>query len=224
MNQSSTPGAPAVTGPVVIMGATSGIGKLALDEALSRDIPVRAFARSADDLDDRPNLERVAGDALDPADVARALEGAGAVIYALGVSEGLSMLWEKVTLFSDTTRVLLEQMPKAGVRRLVAVTGFGAGRSADAQSSVERMAFRAFLGRPYADKDRQEEMIMASDLDWTIVRPVVLTHNAKSGKVQVLRDPDRWRNGLVSRADVAAYLVDAVAGGLDIRNDVVLAR
>lgn len=134
------------------------------------------------------------------------------------------MLWHKETLFSETTRILLPAMARAGVRRLVVVTGFGAGRSRSAMSSLESFGHKLVLGRVYADKDVQEDMIMASDLDWTIARPVILRNNARSQRFQVLRDPSEWRNGLVSRADVAAYCVDAVEQDLDIRADVVLAR
>jgi uncharacterized protein YbjT (DUF2867 family) len=146
------------------------------------------------------------------------------VIYALGIRERLAMLWEEETLFSETTRVLIDAMGAGGVRRLVAVTGFGAGRSRDAMSFVERAGHKAVLGRPYADKDRQEALIEASDLDYTIVRPVILTNSARTGRFKVLREPAQWRNGLIPRADVAAYLVDAVEQGLDLRADVVLAR
>jgi uncharacterized protein YbjT (DUF2867 family) len=210
--------------PILVMGATSGIGALAVREALSRGLPVRAFARGAATLPSEPGLAPFAGDAHDPGDVARAIEGARAVIYALGVRERLSMLWERETLFSDTTRVLLDAMSAAGVVRLVAVTGFGAGRSKAAMSLVERAGHAAILGRPYADKDRQEDMIMASAVDWTIVRPVILTNRPASGRVRVLREPREWRNGLISRADVASYLIDAVQHNLDLRRDVVLAR
>lgn len=213
-----------MTGPILVMGATSGIGALAVTEALSRAHRVRAFARGAAALSPAPGLDPVPGDARDPGDVAAALEGAEAVIYALGIRERLAMLWEEETLFSETTRVLLDAMAAAGVSRLVAVTGFGAGRSAQAMSRIERIGHRAVLGKPYADKDRQEALILASPLDWTIVRPVILTKGRASGRVRVLRDPDQWRNGLVSRADVARYLVDAVENGLDIRRDVVLTR
>jgi uncharacterized protein YbjT (DUF2867 family) len=65
---------------------------------------------------------------------------------------------------------------------------------------------------------------MSSDLDWTIVRPFILRNSPKLGNVKILRDPSTWRNGLVSRADVAAYLVDAVEDDMDIHADVVLAR
>jgi len=213
-----------VSAPLLIIGATSGIGACAVKEAVGRGLSVRAFARSADKLEATDLIEPFAGDARSGDDVSAALKGARAVICALGIKERLAMLWEKETLFSDSTRVLLESMKTSDTKRLVVVTGFGAGRSRSAMSSIERLGHGAILGRPYADKDRQEEMITQSDTDWTIARPVILTNGGKSRGFKVLRDPSKWRNGLVSRRDVAGYLVDAVEDGLDIRGDVVLAR
>ena len=111
------------------MGATSGIGAIALRESVSRGLDVRAFARSADNLEKTDLIEPIAGDARSADDVGKALAGTQAVIYALGIKERLSMLWEEETLFSDTTRVLVEAMKTNGTKRLVVVTGFGAGRS-----------------------------------------------------------------------------------------------
>lgn len=210
--------------PILVMGATSGIGALTVAEASERGLPVRAFARSAGTIEPTDLVEPWAGDARSEEDVVAALQGVRAVIYCLGIKERLGMLWEEETLFSDTTRILLPAMMAAGVKRLVVVTGFGAGRSRSAMSSLESFGHKMVLGKVYADKDRQEEMIVASDLDWTIARPVILRNNAKSSRFRVMREPSEWRNGLVSRADVAAYCVDAVEQNLDIRGDVVLAR
>lgn len=206
------------------MGATSGIGRCALDEAVRRGLSVRAFGRSADTLEATDMVEPFKGDATSGADVARAVQGVSAVIYALGITERLAMLWEEETLFSQTTRVLIDAMSRMAQTRLVAVTGFGAGRSKASMSWVERTAHRAILGKPYADKDRQEALIEASQLEWTIVRPVILTTGVRTDDYKVLRDPKTWRNGLISRASVAHYLIDAVERGLDVRADVVLSR
>jgi putative NADH-flavin reductase len=169
-------------------------------------------------------VEPFKGDATSGADVARAVQGVSAVIYALGITERLAMLWEEETLFSQTTRVLIDAMSGMAQTRLVAVTGFGAGRSKASMSWVERTGHRAILGKPYADKDRQEALIEASQLEWTIVRPVILTTGVRTDDYKVLRDPKTWRNGLISRASVAHYLIDAVERGLDVRADVVLSR
>ncbi|WP_147127096.1 NAD(P)-dependent oxidoreductase [Shimia ponticola] len=210
--------------PLLVIGATSGIGKLCMETALDRGHSVRAFARSADNLDEQANLDRCAGDATKQDDIARALDGVGAVVVALGIRERVSMLWEEEHLFSTATKHLLQAMPEAGLKRLIVVTGFGSGRSRNAMSAIERLGHGAVLGRVYADKTRQEDLIVDSDLDWTIARPVILNNRPASGSYKVLTDPKEWRNGLISRADVAAYLVDAAEQTLNIRQDVVLTR
>ena len=211
-----------MTAPIVIMGATSGIGALALEEARSAGLRVRAFARSADKIQSDNLIDPVVGDARSPRDVSSLLEGARAVIYALGIKERLAMLWEKETLFSETTQVLLNAMAANNVSRLIAVTGYGAGRSRNAMSVIERAGHRAILGGPYRDKDRQEELIMTSDANWTIARPVVLTDGPKTGRAKALIDPVRWHNGIVSRKDVASFLIHAIDDEQYYRKDLVL--
>jgi len=206
---------------IVIMGATSGIGALALEEARATGLRVRAFARSADTIKGDDLIEPVAGDARSPRDVANVLQGARAVVYALGIKERLAMLWEKETLFSETTKVLLNAMASHDVPRLVAVTGYGAGRSRDSMSTVERAGHRLILGGPYRDKDRQEDLIMQSDTNWTIVRPVILTNGPKTGRAKAFIDPERWHNGIVSRKDVASFLIKALDDEQYYRKDVV---
>ena len=53
---------------------------------------------------------------------------------------------------------------------------------------------------------------------------VIMTNWFKSNRLKVLREPSEWRNGIMSREDVAAYLLDAVEKSLDIHADVVLTR
>jgi uncharacterized protein YbjT (DUF2867 family) len=54
---------------------------------------------------------------------------------------------------------------------------------------------------------QQEWMIRRSRLDWTIVRPTVLTTGSRTGTYRVLVDGRDWRSGFISRADVADFLV-----------------
>jgi putative NADH-flavin reductase len=78
------------------MGATSGIGALAVEEAVGRGLPVRALARS-NSLEKSDLIAPFAGDARSAEDVSAALAGARAVIYALGIKERLAMLWGPAT-------------------------------------------------------------------------------------------------------------------------------
>jgi len=196
---------------VLIIGASKGIGLQATKQALAHGHTVRALARSADRIAiEDPNLEKFAGDALDEDDVRAALDGVDVVIQALGVAAGPDMVLRPVSLFSEATRVLLPAMEATGVKRLICVTGFGAGDSKDRIGCFQRIPFTLVLGRAYDDKDIQEELIRASALDWVIARPVVLFNGPRTGRYRVLEERRQWRNGLISRADVADFIVGQV--------------
>ena len=194
---------------VLIVGASKGIGLECVKQALEAGHSVRALARSAHSIPlTHPNLEKVDGDARDAALVTQALQGMDAVILALGIAAGPEMVFRRVTLFSDATRVLLAAMQSTGVRRLVCVTGFGAGDSrARGGCLYNAVLFPIFLKRAYDDKDIQEWMIRKADLDWVIARPGLLTRGARTGNYRVLTDPAEWRIGSISRRDVADFLV-----------------
>ena len=82
------------------------------------------------------------------------------MIQALGV--GLGDLFGPVHLFSDDTTILVAAMRAQGVKRLISVTGFGAGDSRASINCLQLLPFRFFLGRAYDDKDVQERLIKDS--------------------------------------------------------------
>ena len=191
---------------ILVIGASRGIGSVVTKQALERGYVVRALSHCRG-RSEAPDLEYVAADALDPGAIAAAMNGVDVVVQALGISAGPQMVRRLVTLFSEATRVLLPAMRDAGVRRLVSVTGFGAGDSRANVGCLPGLTFELFLGRAYADKDVQEKLIRDSECDWTIVRPVIHTNGPRLGRYKVLDNPDRWRNGLISRRDVADFIV-----------------
>ncbi|MGU3668269.1 NAD(P)-dependent oxidoreductase [Methylobacterium sp. A49B] len=206
---------------ILVIGASQGIGLETVKAASAAGHRVRAFARSASAISvSAPSVERFPGDALNAPDIAAALDGVDVVVQALGVP-GRDLL-APVRLFSDATNLLVPAMEKAGVRRLIAVTGFGAGDSRDAIGLLQRLPFRLVFGRAYDDKDAQEMRIRRSSLDWTLVRPGVLTGGGATGRYRVLDVPSAWRNGLIARADVAHFIVRQIADTDQIRKAVVL--
>lgn len=192
---------------VLIIGASKGIGLETTRLALDAGHRVRAFSRSArGSALSNPNLEKIRGDALDRRDIAAALDAIDVVIQALGVSS-LGDLFRPVSLFSDAARLLVSAMEGRPVKRLISVTGFGAGDSRASISCLQRLPFLMVFGRAYADKSVQEQLIKDSSLDWTIARPGVLTNGRRTGRYRILDEPSQWRNGIISRADVADFLV-----------------
>jgi putative NADH-flavin reductase len=208
---------------ILIIGASRGIGLGTLKAALKAGHTVRALARSAAGIPvTDPNLEKISGDALDPAAVRQALQGVDAVIQTLGVSPSPELFFKPTRLFSDATRVLVAAMQETGVKRLICLTGFGAGDSRNRGGFLYNTAFHLFLGRVYEDKDVQERMVQESGLDWVIVRPVILTNGPFTGTYRVLADPREWGCGFISRADVADFLVKQIGEDKYLRKTPVL--
>lgn len=206
---------------VLIVGASKGIGLETTRQALAAGHVVRAFARSAASIDiSDPRLEKIPGDALQSQDVEAALIGMDVVIQTLGV--GLGDLFRPIQLFSDATRVLITAMQPQRVARVISVTGFGAGDSQASISCLQRVPFRLVFGRAYEDKSVQERLIKESGLEWTIARPGVLTGRRRTGRYKVLADASQWRNGMISRADVADFLVRQIEDRTYVRQAPVL--
>ena len=206
---------------VLIMGASRGIGLEATRQALEAGHEVRAVARAVDGISfSDSKLTKVRGDSLNTQDVNAVLSGMDVVIQTLGV--GFGDLLRPVHLFSDATRVLIEAMRTQGVKRLVCVTGFGAGESRASIGYLQRLPFLMIFGRAYADKSLQERLIEQSSLDWTIARPGVLTGGPRTGRYKILTEASQWRNGLISRADVAEFLVRQIEDQTYVRQAPVL--
>jgi len=190
---------------LLIIGASRGIGRQLLEQALQAGHPVTAMARHPENFPrQQAGLQMVAGDILDPSQVQQAVAGQEAVCLTIGVG----VTWKPVTVFSQGTKNVLAAMAEHGVRRLVCVTGIGAGDSAGHGGFLYDWLFKPLLLKTiYEDKDRQEALIRASDMDWTIVRPGFLTNGPLTGNYRVLTDLWGIKADRISRADVAHFML-----------------
>jgi uncharacterized protein YbjT (DUF2867 family) len=197
---------------VLITGASHGIGLETARAALRAGHSVHALARSAASIPIQDvNLDKVSGNALDRDTIQNALQDVDVVIQTLGVDVSPRVIFEGTTLFSESTRILVDAMKASGLKRLIAVTGLGAGDSRGRGGLLyDAVVFPLLLKRVYDDKDVQEWIIRSSGLNWTIVRPGLLTNSPATGRCRVLTASKDWRFGVISRADVADFLVRQV--------------
>jgi uncharacterized protein YbjT (DUF2867 family) len=190
---------------VLVLGATGGTGREIVREAGAQGHSVVALVRSKAKAIDLAGAELVEGDARDEQALSRALENCSGVISSLGTP--VSPLRE-VTLLSTATRALVMAMERRNVRRLVCITGLGAGDSRGHGGFLfDHLFFPLLLQKVYADKDRQEDAVRASKLDWVLVRPVVLTDKPARGTVRAETDLSGIHGGTVARGDVAKFVV-----------------
>lgn len=134
-------------------------------------------------------------EAAGPEEIAEAIKGADAVVFAAGAGPG-SGAERKFTMDRDGAIKLLEAAVSAGVPRYLMVSSVGAEKP---PPEGEGGVFGDYL-RAKAEAD---EALRASDRDWTIVRPGPLTDDPGTGRVRLDTEPFR---GEVTRDDVAAVL------------------
>jgi nucleoside-diphosphate-sugar epimerase len=127
------------------------------------------------------------------AQVAAALHGADAAVFAAGAGPG-SGAERKLTMDRDGAIKLLAGATEAGVPRYLIVSAVGAENPPD-DDDVFSVYLRA--------KAQADDAVRASDLDWTIVRPGGLTDDPGTGRVRIDTAPFRGR---IPREDVAAVL------------------
>ncbi len=188
---------------VIIFGATGSVGRHLVGQARAMGHKVTAFVRNAASLGEvPPNLRVVVGDVLDAEAVAHAINGQNAVLCALGAGR-------KGIVRSAGTANIIAGMQRHGVRRFICQTTLGAGDSAVHLNFFWKYIMFGLLLRPaFADHAQQESRIMASELDWTIIRPAAFTDGPKTGNYQHGFAASQGNLTLkVSRADVAAFML-----------------
>ncbi|QMW06460.1 NAD(P)-dependent oxidoreductase [Spirosoma foliorum] len=191
---------------LLVVGATGGTGKQAVEQALQRGYYVTAFVRDPAKLAIKhPNLTVLTGDVLKPDTLLHAVRRQDAVFCALGSRPG-----QNNPVVADGTKNLITAMRQAGVRRLLVVSSLGVGTSYEEASLPSKFFIKLVLKGVIAEKEIQEQAIRQSKLDWVIARPTRLTNGPLTGKYRLGEHLPFSLFALpkISRADVAAFLLD----------------
>ena len=196
---------------LVVLGASGATGRLVVDQALAAGHTVTALVRSPGKLTRaHSNLRVLEGQATDTSAVSKALDGADAVISTLG---------GKPPVISDSTRAIVAAARVTGVSRVVVLSTFAAER--DRLDAPTRLLTGIGMSAMLKDKGAGEEMLRRSDLDWTIVYASILSDGPATGSVAVVGDgAKRSMSEKISRADVAAWLVQAATSAQQSRRGV----
>ena len=204
---------------VLILGASGGVGAHLMEFAAAAGHTVTAVSRGP--------IEVPAGVRLIVDDVARegaldeAVRGQDAVLSSLGIrrtrpANPWSPLASPPDFSSRTARLLVEAMRRHGVRRVIAVSASGVGDSALGLNWMMRLLVRwSNVGVAYRDLERMEAVYAGSGLEWCCVRPTGLKDGPATRKVAV--SGSFPFNAWISRADVAAWMVDRLADDLSDR-------
>jgi putative NADH-flavin reductase len=190
---------------VLLLGATGRIGGLSLDAALAGGHDVVALVRQPDRITPDDRLTLVAGEVRDASALSRAADGVQAVIAAIGPRANTP---DEETAIEMGMRAVVATCREHEIARVVTLSGAGVTVPGDEKTVFDRVMsklVRRFAKHVLGAKQREYEVLAASGLDWTALRPPLVTDGSAVGYRLDLRLSPGAR---VRRADVAQALVD----------------
>ena len=213
---------------VLVVGATGGTGRAAVDALVADGHEVTAFARRAGAvLGGRPGVRTVDGDATVAGHVAAAVRGQDAVVVALGIAESAVRVRLRgpagtpLDVRSRGTAAVVAAMREHGVRRLVVQSSYGVGETRDRLPLSSRLVFALLLKPQIADHEAQERVVRGSGLDVTIVQPIYLTDGDEPATVSTDGSVEGMR---VSRRAVGEVLARLATSADDVGRCVSVSR
>lgn len=213
---------------ICLLGATGRTGKEVLSQALERGWEVQALVRGPHRVTETSSkLKLFAGQPNVRENLRSCLQGCDAVINTLNISRTSDFPWATLRtpqdFLSTVAALLTELMPEAAVKRIVFTSAWGVGDSSpDIPGWFRWVIYNSNIGYAYQDHKRQEDLFEASHLDWTAVRPVGLINSKTKKPKRISLQNDPQPKLLVSRAQVAQFLLDCVADGAYIKEKPVI--
>lgn len=188
---------------IAVLGANGRIARIAEDMLLAHDdIELTLFIHTEDelgaDIKDNPRVTVVKGDAKNPDDVLNAINGADEVYANLAATQDSS------ADIIPMAKAVVDMMDKAGIKRLVWISSLGIYNEVPGEFG----AWNAnILGDYLVNYRKAVEVIEASDLDYTIIRPAWLTDKDEVD-FEITEKGELFRGTEVSRKSVASEVVE----------------
>lgn len=188
---------------IAVLGANGRIARIAEDMLLAHDdIELTLFIHTEDelgaDIKDNPRVTMVKGDAKNPDDVLNAINGADEVYANLAATQDSS------ADIIPMAKAVVDMMDKAGIKRLVWISSLGIYNEVPGEFG----AWNAnILGDYLVNYRKAVDVIEASDLDYTIIRPAWLTDKDEVD-FEITEKGELFRGTEVSRKSVASEVVE----------------
>lgn len=204
---------------LVVFGATGGTGSEVVKQALDAGHDVTAVARKPSVITlqhDRLNVSQ--GDVLVPETLIDAVRGQDVVVFAVGAADR-----SPTKIYSVGVMNVVLAMRDTHVHRLICVSASGLDPGSWIQRLIAKPLLWWIFKYGYTDMLHMEIIVKASSIDWTILRPPRLTHGERNGRYKVAVNKQLSNGWLLSRADLADYVLKHLQDVSTYRSTVELA-
>lgn len=210
---------------ITIFGASGATGKNVVEQALAQGgNEVTAFVRNPEKMDIKNDkLTVTQGDVTKAQDVENAVAAVDGVLVTLGASPDM----QADIVMEEGTRNIIDAMKKHGVKRIIVQSSYPMSGSLEGVAFLKEMGMGdeqiAMVQPVLDDKAKQEDAIRDSGLEYTIVRPLMLNDEPKTGKYRVGESLVIKVGDAISRADVADFMLKDLTENKFIGKTVTLA-
>jgi putative NADH-flavin reductase len=193
---------------IVVLGAAGRTGHLVVEEALRAGHRVTAAVRTPENFPTTTTttgLKITRADVRDPSSLYDAISGHDTVVSTIGPAGRKAL-----NLYSDAAHATTTAMRDAGVDRYLAITSVGVRHDDPHFSWWYRNLIRPLGADLYTDMSLMEDIVRATGLDWTFVRPTYLQDREPTGTYRVTDNCTPANGWKITRADVARFIVEEV--------------
>jgi len=200
---------------ILVFGGSGLTGHEVLEQGLRRGYQLTAFVRDPSKLKIRnARLDHRIGNVANLIEVLNAVPGHDAVVSALGASTP----FKRDPALVEGIRNIVSAMEQLDIKRFVYESFLGVKENRDELGFFINNVLSRLLKNVIADHEEKERIIKNSKLDWTIVRPPKLTNGPFTGNYRTGEHiTSRSLILKISRADVAAFMLDLLASKQYIR-------
>ncbi|MGP7819551.1 NAD(P)-dependent oxidoreductase [Niallia sp. 01092] len=191
---------------IAIIGGTGKVGRYLAKKAVENGFKVRMLVRNPDKVAFRDEkIEIISGDAQNLQSIRTLLEGCSIVINTLGQPV------KEMPIYSSVTQTIITTMKEYRISRYIGVTGASLTLKSDNKSFINTIGAKAFeilFPKMMKDKRNELDLLINSDIDWTIVRLPFVGEGPETSIIKEHLTDMPGRN--ISNADIARFLISQI--------------
>jgi putative NADH-flavin reductase len=198
---------------IFLIGANNGLGYEILNEALRNKINVNCLVRSSKKINfESPYLKLFYGDATNFNELLNSIGTSSVIISSINVKRKNFFPWSKISnstsTISDSSKLIVDIAKLKQINRVITISAFGVGETyKNIPKWFQLLIKYSNLKYPYKDHQVHEKIISTSGLNWTIIRPVVLTNFKKNEKIKITYKNHPKPNLIISRKSLAKFII-----------------
>ena len=201
---------------ILLLGATKGLGKEILKEAIGLGFEINCLVRNTKKFPVEQNNIRVfEGDATSSIDLENAVQDSKIIISTLNVMRKNLFPWSNITndknTISKSSKNIIEISKRKKVKHLISVSAWGVNESLDHIPIWFKLLIKnSNLKYPYIDHGKSEKLLVNSNLNWTILRPSALVNFLNNHQVKESISLKNKPSLIISRKSLAKFIINIV--------------